>query len=192
VAVGIDPSWTGTAVVCVDLETLAEKHWLLKTAPKHGSIHSYRRHMVMFKQLTEVLSEIERTYTVVHVCVEDFARNAKNGREESGSIRSLILLTLGWVFGDTREASPTLVATTQLKKFATGNGGAGMQKSQVIKYVDKKWGFDTANDNLADAYVLARVGVALECPTSVSLQYERDVLANLGRHSLWEPLAQPQ
>ena len=35
-----------------------------------------------------------------------------------------------------------------------------MQKAQVIKYVDKKWGFDTNDDNLADAYVLARVAAA--------------------------------
>ncbi len=42
-----------------------------------------------------------------------------------------------------------------LKKFATGKGNA--QKDQIMLAVYKKWGFEAATNNIADAYVLAKM-----------------------------------
>lgn len=69
------------------------------------------------------------------------------------------------------------VATPQsLKKYATGSGAVG--KGSVIKAVYKKWNFDTENDNVADAFVLAKLMRAVhEWPsTKPELKYESDTL----------------
>lgn len=49
-----------------------------------------------------------------------------------------------------------LVAPNTLKKFATGKGNA--KKNMMLKAVFQKWGFDADDDNVADAYALARYG----------------------------------
>lgn len=51
------------------------------------------------------------------------------------------------------------VAPSQVKKFATGKGNA--PKDQMILPLSKKWGFENRNDNIRDAYVLARIGLNL-------------------------------
>lgn len=50
------------------------------------------------------------------------------------------------------------VAPTSLKKFSTGKGNA--RKNQMMLAVYKRWGFETVDDNIADAYALARMGQA--------------------------------
>lgn len=54
------------------------------------------------------------------------------------------------------------VTPTQLKKFATGDGRA--DKNIVLKEVFKRWELDLSDDNMADAFVLAKIGVALSRP----------------------------
>jgi len=54
----------------------------------------------------------------------------------------------------------TEVAPTSLKKFATGKGNS--QKDQVMLAVYKKWGFTPETNNIADAYVLAKMAANAE------------------------------
>ena len=51
------------------------------------------------------------------------------------------------------------VAPTALKKFVTGKGTA--PKSMMLKCVYQQWRFDTNDDNIADAFGLAKLGEAL-------------------------------
>lgn len=53
----------------------------------------------------------------------------------------------------------TEVAPSQLKKYATGKGNT--DKNLVLLAVYKRWGVDLINDNEADAFVLAQIGLAL-------------------------------
>ena len=52
-----------------------------------------------------------------------------------------------------------MCAPTSLKKFCTGKGNA--KKDIVILSVFKKWGFSSDNSDIADAYVLARIGESI-------------------------------
>lgn len=52
-----------------------------------------------------------------------------------------------------------MVPPTTLKKFVTGKGNA--EKSLMIREVYKRWGFDAADDNQADAVGLLQVGRAV-------------------------------
>lgn len=42
-----------------------------------------------------------------------------------------------------------------LKKYVTGNGNAS--KDMMMKYAFKRWGYDNDDNNLVDAYCLARM-----------------------------------
>jgi crossover junction endodeoxyribonuclease RuvC len=50
------------------------------------------------------------------------------------------------------------IAPSALKKFATGKGNS--KKEQIMLAVFKKWGFDPETNNIADAYVLAKMAEA--------------------------------
>jgi crossover junction endodeoxyribonuclease RuvC len=52
------------------------------------------------------------------------------------------------------------ISPTGLKKYVTGKGSGG--KDVIMKEVFKRWGFDTDNDNIADAFALAMVGGSLK------------------------------
>jgi len=52
-----------------------------------------------------------------------------------------------------------IVTPTQLKKYATSKGNCG--KDIIIKEIYKKYKIDFNDNNLADAFVLAKIGQAL-------------------------------
>lgn len=54
------------------------------------------------------------------------------------------------------------VPPAQVKKFATGRGNAKKEEMAVAIY--KRWGREFPNNDEADAYVLARIGEALNSP----------------------------
>lgn len=54
------------------------------------------------------------------------------------------------------------VAPTSLKKFILGKGVG--KKEQVMMQVFKKYGYEAKTNNLADAYVLAQIGVMINGP----------------------------
>ena len=71
-----------------------------------------------------------------------------------------------------------LVPPTVLKKFVAGKGG--VEKSVMIKEVFKHWGFDTNDDNVADAYGLARIGRSLlGWDTEQLVGYQKEALKQL-------------
>ena len=82
-----------------------------------------------------------------------FARNMA-GHSEVVMLHGFIRRGLGRV-----GRPPVLVASTTLKKFATGKGNA--EKDQIFKEVFRRWGIDTADNNQSDAVVLAQIGRCL-------------------------------
>jgi hypothetical protein len=70
------------------------------------------------------------------------------------------------------------VPPTSLKKFACGtaklpSGAKG--KKEIIRNVRERWGFETSNHNIADAYVLARFGLGKDGVVAVE-PWQVDVL----------------
>lgn len=54
-----------------------------------------------------------------------------------------------------KRLTPTVITPSQLKKYATGKGNA--KKDQIMLAVYKKWRFEAETNNIADAFVLARM-----------------------------------
>ena len=76
------------------------------------------------------------------------------------------------------------VAPTTLKKFITGSGKG--KKSAIMKDVYKKWKFDTSDDNIADAYGLMKIGMAVrkfvnkgDKAFNKTLKYEKECLSTV-------------
>ena len=92
------------------------------------------------------------------ICVEDFY--VPSNKMQLGS--AIKLAMLGTVIRMTlheRDIPFVIIAPSQLKKFVTGKGTG--EKSMILREVFKRWGINAADDNQADATVLAYLAEAL-------------------------------
>jgi len=99
----------------------------------------------------EVLRMLEK-YHPDEVWLEGYSFGSKFNHEIMYSIGTVIRYFL-WQSGYEWNILPP----PRLKKFATGKGTG--KKDLVMKQIYKYWGFDTDNDNIADAYALALYGI---------------------------------
>jgi len=60
-----------------------------------------------------------------------------------------------------------------LKKFASGKGNT--KKDELAVHIYKKWGFESKSDNIRDAYVLARMAMALDDKLDLTA-YQKEAL----------------
>lgn len=94
------------------------------------------------------------TYPPALVVIEGYAFSGKftnSFQYEIGSIVRMALHDAGIVWVD--------IPPTTLKSAVTGSGTS--KKEKVLLEVYKKWGFDAPTNNIADAYVLAKIGQAI-------------------------------
>lgn len=181
--IGLDPSLTGYGVVIYFADGQALDRLIVTKADQ--DVYAYRLKLIK-DLLVQLLTPIHENYTVRAICMERPAY-AASGAFTGGLVHAATALALLEVFDGTTLVKPDLVATNTLKKFVTGKGTG--PKSVIIKGVYKKWEFDTDNDNLADAYGLARLASAVTCGTS-ELSYERDCITTvLKRRTPWQPPA---
>lgn len=75
-------------------------------------------------------------------------------------------------------------APTAVKKFATGQGNCG--KELILQQVYKRWGIEYHNNNLADAYVLAQIGMAFLQQEDEKLpKFQQEVLKVIRKEVPW-------
>ena len=67
-----------------------------------------------------------------------------------------------------------LVPPNNLKKFATGSGGA--DKDRVIASVAEVWGYDIPRDDEADAFVLMQMGLAYDNSRKARQTHRKEAL----------------
>ncbi len=75
-----------------------------------------------------------------------------------------------------------IVAPTTLKKFVTGKGNA--PKDLMLLETYKRYKVDITNDNIADAYGLARIGEALLNPDTKLTEAQKEVVALLKKQMI--------
>lgn len=106
------------------------------------------------------------------------------GREAAGELGVMVKSTLRTILPHP-VCYPTIVAPTSLKKFVTGKG-TGVKKEQMLLATYRKWCAEFADNNLADAFGLAKIAEALSSEsTEHLLSYERDVISRLRKHTEW-------
>ena len=145
---GIDPS-TKMGLVVLDfkrgsgiVETKLKKE---TTFPK---LRGMERLAALGGDLLRIITEHQPTY----IYIEGYSFASKHNREIAyalGTVLRYFMWQEDWDY--------TEIAPPTLKKFVTGKGNCA--KDLVLKEVYKNWGFDTDNDNIADAYGLAMLGL---------------------------------
>jgi crossover junction endodeoxyribonuclease RuvC len=84
---------------------------------------------------------------------------------------------IGWIIRtklinhDYKDIPPSV-----LKKFATGKGN--VKKENMILPIYQKWGFESDSDNIRDAYVLARISMALDGIGTLT-KYQEEVIEKI-------------
>jgi crossover junction endodeoxyribonuclease RuvC len=140
---GLDPSYTDTGMVIIDQDDNVLIQRAIKTDPAHFSNK--------FERITHILNEIGLPQITL-ACIEDyhFGKNAKT---------SISLIELGFSIRRNFYSNniPFFTAVpSQIKKLATGSGKSG-EKAIILKEVYKKWGFDSNDNNVADAFAMAQM-----------------------------------
>lgn len=144
--VGMDPSYNGFAIVVLD---------------KNGNIIEQK----LFGSKTESevedrLIELENEFNFVpkifslhSVCIEGPSYSSNGGFVlQMGALHYMIRIML-----KKQNVKYSIIAPGTLKKFVTGKGTA--KKNLMLLQVYKKWGIEFSDDNLADAYSLARMAL---------------------------------
>jgi len=163
---GLDPSLTKYGVVLYHPGTGAVEHTVIKTKPPAPMEAPGLR----FQEIGRMLKTCFGDKVVDIVCMERAAYNA-SGAYTGGLVHATTAVALVEIFGgDAVAARPALVASTTLKKFATGKGNS--PKQAMLLGVYKKWGFETDDDNLADAFALSRLAATLRSGSDTKYEDE--------------------
>ena len=177
--IGIDPGVRNLALVA-----FSPSRNVVSTYQPKGDIPSgVRRLCYLMQNIKNWIGEVSEIGKVQRIAMEGYSMMEKFGQHNSGEVGAAIKLALvGWYGLDRAVAYPTIVAANQLKKFATGSGTA--KKSMIPKEIFKRWNTDFNNENLAEAYVLARIAWGVhESPAMTSFQ--QDVCQALAGRTEW-------
>lgn len=170
--IGIDQSYSGFAITGL-YEDGQHTTEVAKFDPKRYGT-GVDRLISIQDWFTSSLLRLDCMDTIEHVCMEGYANGSKFGREVAGELGyATKRLLRRW---HPQQLLPTIVPPTSLKKFVTGKGNA--KKNEMLLGVYKKWGVEYSDDNLADAYSLARVGEALDTDVPLA-KYQQEVLTAL-------------
>lgn len=179
--VGIDPGVKNCALVAFSPSRGVVLDWKPtdKTIPAGVRRLSYLMHKI--KGQLDILG---KKGTIRCMAMEGYSMFERYGQHASGEVGAAIKLTLvGWFGLDQQVAYPIIVQPQSLKKFTTGSGT--VKKSMMAKEVFKRWGVDYNDDNLADAYALARLAYAVGVPDQVLPKFQQDMLPKLRSQTEW-------
>jgi len=170
VVVGIDQSYGGFAVVRYALAEGEHRAVVMPASTQRGV-----RRLVEVQDwlIAEVAGYVD---DVRLIAMEGYSNAAKFGREMSGELAATVRLALWQVFCGDPQGEPVVVAPTSLKKFVTGSGTAKKDDMKLAVY--KHYRVEFHDDNLADAYGLARVAAAVVTGESV-FAYQRPLVKEL-------------
>ena len=142
--VGLDPSYNGFGIIVLDKDANIIEQKLLNSDSK--------------KEAEERIIELEEGFKFVpniaglhSVCIEGPSYSSNGAFQlQMGALHfylRLFLLKKGIDY--------KIIAPGALKKFVTGSGNA--KKNLMLMKVFKRWGEEFSDDNLCDAYGLARM-----------------------------------
>lgn len=146
---GIDPSLSGTGVIVIDNDNNIIDQKLISTKCNKKDMYDIEnRILYIIKELEFLLKYQENLRFVL---IEGISYGSKGeGAAQLAALNYFVRVFLLQNKICYKEATPS-----QLKKFVTNVGNC--KKNLMLKEVYKKWGVDFNDDNLADAYSLARL-----------------------------------
>lgn len=151
---GLDLSTTSTGLIVLQsyssgpVTKSLEAEVLIKSNPGEGG--SLKR----AERISDGVLETVQTFAPDFTVIEGYSHSSKWSQAVTVELGTVVRLMLNacavhWV----------VVPPSSLKKFVTGKGNS--PKSVMIAEVYKRWGYETSSDDMADAYGLACMGLAL-------------------------------
>ena len=169
-SIGIDTSLTGTGVVVLENGKVTKQH-LIKSKP------SGDKPVEGVKRIQKIVEEIELIvgeFSPQIATIEGLAFMARN-TTALVQLSALNYMTRAMLMN--YHVPFVVVAPTTLKKFVTGNGAS--KKDVMSIETLKRWGVTILNDNEADAYGLAQIGLALLGGNSKDINQKQQEVLNL-------------
>lgn len=168
---GIDPSLTATGIIVLNGREVKET----RTTPNRPDLGTIERVFIIHNIITNLIKEQPEPLDLI--VIEGFSYGSKG--------RSVFdIAYLGWRIREELDRLewdnriPWLeVPPSQLKKFATGKGNSG--KDIILQQVYKRWGYETHDNNIADAYVLAQIGRAYLGNSDDLTAFQKEVIKTL-------------
>ena len=147
---GVDPSLTATGLVLVDQYGAVLTSKVVGSPPTHG----LREDRLML--IANTVNRLVHEHRPNLVCIEGTSMGQNNRASD-------VLAALHWLIRcGVRtihpEATVLAVPPSTLKKWTTGVGSADKEKMKFT--ATQRWGVVFDDDNLCDAYCLARAGLA--------------------------------
>lgn len=143
---GIDQSFSGTGVCILDNEKMTLSKLIVPTTKGVYRLVEIKNALVgIYKETSPDFVYMEK-----YMFTPQRAMAFELG-ELAGAIKAAFV-EMGKI--------PVVVYTTHLKKFITGSGVA--EKSLILLKVFKKFGIEFNNNNLADAFLIAKIGEHVE------------------------------
>jgi Holliday junction resolvasome RuvABC endonuclease subunit len=145
--VGLDPSYSCTALVAVDARTgFPQRRLRLPTEKKKFCSDAAR--LVAVRDA--VLAFLRDCGEVALVAIEGYSFGSRNNREKLGELGGVLRVAV-WEAG----VPYAVVPIPTLKSFVCGKGN--VEKSMMLREVFRKWQYEAEDDNDADAFGLAQV-----------------------------------
>jgi crossover junction endodeoxyribonuclease RuvC len=144
--VGLDPSYNGFGIIVLDKDATIVEQRLLTSDSK--------------SEVEERLLELEKGFDFIpnilclhSICIEGPSYSSNGAFQlQMGALHFFLR-----VFLLRKKVSYKIIAPGTLKKFVAGTGTA--KKELMLLNVYKKWGVEFKDNNLADAYGLARMAL---------------------------------
>lgn len=159
-SIGIDPSLTDTGIVIIEDGKVICSKDVKSGSEGKNVVKRIGRINEISKQINAIISEnIGVKDTEQILVIEGYSFGSHGGMgislgEAGGVFRTNLIK-------DFPKAIFIEVPPTRLKKFITGKGNC--EKDLILKEVYKNFGYDTSNNNIADAFGLSLWGYALYC-----------------------------
>lgn len=151
--IGLDLSLTGTGVIILK-EGKLDCEQLIKSKPTSDKSYlaETRRLMKIRDQIAEIVDAKKPTLAVIEGMA--FSIRSTTALTQLSGINYMVREML-----IKKDVPFIIVAPTSLKKFITGSGAA--KKDVILLEIFKRYGISFSDDNLGDAFILSRCGLAL-------------------------------
>jgi Holliday junction resolvasome RuvABC endonuclease subunit len=148
--IGLDPSYTGFGFAA-----FFEPSWVYELHFFKWDKAKYTCHSDRLAAIRDDLTACLRTFPdITMVAIEGYAHGAKYRREQMGELGAAVRLALYDAAEGENWRDPLVVPPSSLKQYAADYGRA--KKGDMIEACSKNWQVEVSDDNLADAYCLAR------------------------------------
>ena len=150
--IGVDPSLTGTGLVCIDSKGVIENQELIKTTA--SMIIEARLKFINEKVQLFISDNLKDKDLLGIVYIEGLSFGAKGDAiMQLAGLHYLLRIN----FNSRSDMKYDVIPPTTLKKFITGKGNT--KKELMLLKVYKRWGVEFTDNNMADAFSLARMAL---------------------------------